>query len=115
MPSSKTMYAPHDSTKRGQESTMTTFKYCSWILSILTATLAAAACGSSDISAVEGPNCTALQICCDAFPTSQAAAEDSCNTTASGWAQGDTTAAAATAEANCASAQKQYVKQRLCK
>jgi hypothetical protein len=103
---------------RSQETTMKLSKSALGILSVLA--LAASACGSSnEVNAMQGPECTSLQICCDDFPPApdgggESSEQDSCNITADAWTSASTTTAAAAVEANCASAEAQYKKERLC-
>jgi hypothetical protein len=87
------------------------------ILSILA--FAAFACGSSSnaFTPSQGPDCTALQICCNQFPQGLdggVSEQSSCDDTATAWGAATTAAAAANVEADCASAEEQYKKDELC-
>jgi hypothetical protein len=103
---------------RNQETTMILSDRAFAILSVLA--VAALACGSSnEITPTQGPNCTALQICCDDFAPApdgggETSEQDSCNITAGDWTTAATTTAAATVESDCASAEEQYKKEGLC-
>jgi hypothetical protein len=67
-------------------------------------------CGSSDATA-EGPNCTALQVCCQDFPDAAGSDEYSaCVETVAQWSS----LPAATGESDCSSALTQYEKEGLC-
>jgi hypothetical protein len=82
----------------------------------LAPTLGCSSSSSNEPSTSEGPNCTALQICCNELPTGDGGIgsddpKSDCNTTANNWP----TLPAATAESDCASAEAQYEKEGYCK
>jgi hypothetical protein len=80
----------------------------------LTSSTACSSSSGSPPASAQGPNCTALQICCNALPTGDGGASDDpqadCEDTANEWSS----VAAATAEADCSAAEKQYEKEGLC-